>query len=466
VRGRQWIGESNQVVEQFPFVVAEVFDGRLAEQGGDHARVVGQVGGIGHVSCLVAVHKLTSVKVTGGGGARDHTYVYDASNRLVNIKNTVGGATVVGLGYDPQGNLANKNGQTYSFTYGNRLRAAPGKETYLYDGHGRRVESRTTNYSVWQYSQSGQVMYSRDARNNRKTNYIYLGGSLVALREQPMSGGTTAAVKYQHTDALGTPVAVTDAAKAIVETFEYEPYGQLVNSTLKDGPGFTGHVQDAATGLTYMQQRYYDPQVGRFLSSDPVTAYDNPISGFNRYRYAANNPYRFVDPDGRIDWRAFGDSFKLEVALGLSLEAKVKVGPVKVSLGAGSATYGGGATLAPDVYAFEEVASPSAAIEMGDYAAGYVGSSERSYQGRNGEIYSEESSPSGGVLGRKSAELSANEEGAELSGSVGAVIIKATGSIDLGKAFKALTGSRKEDGAHKGNDSQQLQVKLPHEEGR
>jgi RHS repeat-associated protein len=243
---------------------------------------------------------LTSVKVSGGSLARDHTYVYDAnSNRLVNIKNTVGGATVVGLGYDPQGNLANKNGQTYSFTYGNRLRAAPGKETYLYDGHGRRVESRTTNYSVWQYSQSGQVMYSHDARNNRKTNYIYLGGSLVALREQPMSGGTTAAVKYQHTDALGTPVAVTDAAKAIVETFEYEPYGQLVNSTLKDGPGFTGHVQDAATGLTYMQQRYYDPTVGRFLSVDPVTAYSNPVAMFNRYRYANNNPYKFTDPDGR-----------------------------------------------------------------------------------------------------------------------------------------------------------------------
>ena len=224
---------------------------------------------------------LTSVKVSGGSLARDHTYVYDASNRLVNIKNTVGGATVVGLGYDPQGNLANKNGQTYSFTYGNRLRAAPGKETYLYDGHGRRVESRTTNYSVWQYSQSGQVMYSHDARNNRKTNYVYLGGSLLALREQPMSGGTTVTVKY--TDALGTPIAVTDAAKAIVETFEYEPYGQLVNSTLKDGPGFTGHVQDAATGLTYMQQRYYDPTIGRFLSVDPVTANSGTGANFNRY---------------------------------------------------------------------------------------------------------------------------------------------------------------------------------------
>ncbi|NLA67626.1 MAG: RHS repeat-associated core domain-containing protein [Gammaproteobacteria bacterium] len=48
-------------------------------------------------------------------------------------------------------------------------------------------------------------------------------------------------------------------------------------------------------------QRYYDPQIGRFLSVDPVTAYSNPVAGFNRYRYAANNPYKFIDPDGQAD---------------------------------------------------------------------------------------------------------------------------------------------------------------------
>ena len=49
-----------------------------------------------------------------------------------------------------------------------------------------------------------------------------------------------------------------------------------------------------------MQQRYYDPTVGRFLSVDPVTALSSPVGMFNRYKYAANNPYRFVDPDGRM----------------------------------------------------------------------------------------------------------------------------------------------------------------------
>jgi len=49
----------------------------------------------------------------------------------------------------------------------------------------------------------------------------------------------------------------------------------------------------------YMQQRYYDPVVGRFLSVDPVTADSVTGSNFNRYWYANNNPYRFTDPDGR-----------------------------------------------------------------------------------------------------------------------------------------------------------------------
>lgn len=49
-----------------------------------------------------------------------------------------------------------------------------------------------------------------------------------------------------------------------------------------------------------MQQRYYDPAVGQFLSVDPVTAYDQPLVAFNRYRYANSNPYRFTDPDGRF----------------------------------------------------------------------------------------------------------------------------------------------------------------------
>ena len=106
-------------------------------------------------------------------------------------------------------------------------------------------------------------------------------------------------VEYIHTDALGSPVAVTDQAAQVVERTTYEPYGNVIGRANNDRQGYTGHVMDSATGLTYMQQRYYDPTIGRFLSVDPVTAIDGGPDHFNRYDYAYNNPYKFTDPDGR-----------------------------------------------------------------------------------------------------------------------------------------------------------------------
>ncbi|MBT2750023.1 MULTISPECIES: RHS repeat-associated core domain-containing protein [unclassified Lysobacter] len=106
-------------------------------------------------------------------------------------------------------------------------------------------------------------------------------------------------VEYIHTDALGSPVAITDANQQVIEHSEYEPYGLQVNRTIQDGPGYTGHVSDAATGLSYMQQRYFDSSIGKFLSVDPVTVDVKMGANFNRYWYANNNPYKFIDPDGR-----------------------------------------------------------------------------------------------------------------------------------------------------------------------
>jgi RHS repeat-associated protein len=105
-------------------------------------------------------------------------------------------------------------------------------------------------------------------------------------------------VTYIHTDGLGSPVARTDASGNPISRTRYEPYG-YVASGVQPTIGFTGHVNDVDTGLTYMQQRYYDPVAGRFLSIDPVVADANSGSSFNRYSYANNNPYRYLDPVGR-----------------------------------------------------------------------------------------------------------------------------------------------------------------------
>ncbi|MBO9881105.1 RHS repeat-associated core domain-containing protein [Xanthomonas sp. D-109] len=114
-------------------------------------------------------------------------------------------------------------------------------------------------------------------------------------------GASAQTIRYIHTDGLGSPVLVTDKDRNAVERSEYEPYGSLLNRPVWDGPGYTGHVMDAATGLVYMQQRYYDQSIGRFISDDSVATESISGSNFNRYKYASNNPYKFTDPDGRQD---------------------------------------------------------------------------------------------------------------------------------------------------------------------
>ena len=143
------------------------------------------------------------------------------------------------------------------------------------------------------------MLFSFKGPSNQTTHEnVYLAGSLVATIDHAWPSNAVTATKYQHTDALGSPVAISDASGTIIERTNYDPYGGPIGKAV-NGMGYTGHVMDGATGLTYMQQRYYDPAVGRFLSVDPVTASLTTGEGFNRYGYADNSPYRFIDPDGR-----------------------------------------------------------------------------------------------------------------------------------------------------------------------
>jgi len=82
--------------------------------------------------------------------------------------------------------------------------------------------------------------------------------------------------------------------------FDYKPYGSPALGSPSDGPGYTAHVSDRDTALVYMQARYYDPASGKFLSVDPIAPEAGNSFSFNRYAYANNNPYKFVDPDGRF----------------------------------------------------------------------------------------------------------------------------------------------------------------------
>ena len=260
------------------------------------------------------------------GTTRSHFYNYNAAtNQLISISGPTGHGAY-GFTYDSRGNTTWKNvgtancaaypvlqcvgkvPQSYVFDRANRLSQVTGVQTYRYDGLGRRVQTTDADgkTTFWMYSQSGQVLFSSEARRSQNISYIYLGNTQVATRTVAWGTGTTT-VRYQHTDALGSPVVETDAGRNVIKRNVFSPWGEAWGTTVVDGTGYTGHVMDAGTGLTYMKQRYYDPVLGRFLSIDPVATDSKTGGNFNRYWYAADNPYRFTDPDGRL---AMGNGHK------------------------------------------------------------------------------------------------------------------------------------------------------------
>lgn len=109
-------------------------------------------------------------------------------------------------------------------------------------------------------------------------------------------------ITYLHNDLLGSPVAATDAKGALIWREDYSPYGERTENSADAAANrqfYTGKPLDKDTGLSYMNARYYDAHAGRFMAVDPVGFTPDNLHSFNRYAYANNNPYRYVDPDGR-----------------------------------------------------------------------------------------------------------------------------------------------------------------------
>jgi RHS repeat-associated protein len=155
-------------------------------------------------------------------------------------------------------------------------------------------EALAVNGSRALTAQSGWVGYP----SNCTWTASGAGGSATYTETMTTVAAANSSVTYIHTDGLGSPLARTDASRNVISRTRYEPYG-YVASGVQPTIGFTGHVNDVDTGLTYMQQRYYDPVAGRFLSIDPVVTDANTGSSFNRYAYGENNPHKYIDPDGR-----------------------------------------------------------------------------------------------------------------------------------------------------------------------
>jgi RHS repeat-associated protein len=101
---------------------------------------------------------------------------------------------------------------------------------------------------------------------------------------------------YVHNDHLGAPQVLTDEVGAVVWRATYDPFGQatVTTSTITNNLRYPGQYFDSETGLYYNMARYYDPKIGRYITSDPIGL----RGGLNTYLYARANPLRYVDPSG------------------------------------------------------------------------------------------------------------------------------------------------------------------------
>lgn len=234
-------------------------------------------------------------------GARQYRYIYSTATWRLTQINTPSGALFT-VGQDARGNVTSRGAaRVYTFDRANRMTGiASLGDSYYYDGNDRRIGiigPSGARYTL--YTQDGLLRGGPDSTPSVAARrwHMYLGKQPVGIRNEPISGAA-ATHTYLHTDALGSPVVETNASRGVVNRTNYEPYGVPQNRTV-EGIGYTGHHMDSDSGLTYMQARYYDPALGRFLSVDPVGVDPTNGANFNRYWYANNNPYTFTDPDGR-----------------------------------------------------------------------------------------------------------------------------------------------------------------------
>ncbi|HJU38362.1 MAG TPA: RHS repeat-associated core domain-containing protein, partial [Tahibacter sp.] len=256
---------------------------------------------------------LDNLRTTVAPGLNWTHHYHATTQRLERI--AAGATNVITYVTDTRGRVTQRNAQTFAIDLADRVKAiGPNVASYRYDGHGRRTTVTTNGATTVQvYSQAGQLLYQsapvandgifRNGFQQGDANYPPSGGGTkryVYLGRHLIAEDGTAGRRYVHTDGLGSPVRMTDANGAPSARENYLPYGW--GPTPQSTPGFTGHVADAETGLSYMQARYYDPYAGRFLAVDPVAA---DAASFNRYWYANSNPYKNIDPDGR--WACSGN---------------------------------------------------------------------------------------------------------------------------------------------------------------
>src|SRR5207245_10297535 len=134
-----------------------------------------------------------------------------------------------------------------------------------------------------------QGQYVMKDINSDGTTIEYLNGPGIDNKIR-QKGSSTTTTYYFTQDHLGSTTALTGTTGKLVERITYDAHGNSAGST-RTRYGFTGRERDSLTGLLYYRARFYDPQLGRFISEDPI-GLDGRIHSFD---YVGNNPVLYLD---------------------------------------------------------------------------------------------------------------------------------------------------------------------------
>jgi len=165
---------------------------------------------------------------------------------------------------------------------------------YTYDPFGRRIE-KNVNGVITQYVYSTEGLIGEyDAGGNITRTYGYHPSSTFTTDPLFMKQGSE--VYFYHNDGSGTPQKMTNSSGIVVWQATYSSFGKTTvdgNSTITNNIRFPGQYFDSETGLHYNFHRFYDPEMGRYITRDPIEGSD-----YNLYVYTGNNPVNKYDPMG------------------------------------------------------------------------------------------------------------------------------------------------------------------------
>jgi RHS repeat-associated protein len=237
--------------------------------------------------------------------------------------------------YDNRGNLVNQNNYQLDFDAYNRLSSSVSNDneiSYHYDFNNILIGKEINNNQFEYYINN---LFQKN--NSKETSYVFLQDQRVAkivhsnsssIEPDPRNG-----IFYYLTDHLGSTSVLLNRDGAVVEQIEYFPFGSSLVDTneSKSDYKYNAKLYENDLGLYYYGHRFYNSQIGRFISIDPlqddipslINAVQNNSQYLNSYSYVNNNPVKYTDPDGDI---AILAALAVAALVGAAVDASLEIG--------------------------------------------------------------------------------------------------------------------------------------------